>query len=911
MNFMKSILFGFFLTLGITMSVRAQTHQSKKNKWVPKEIVNQSSAYDFTFSPNGKLVVWIKRRPSSKTHKDVGDLYLTHLDVKENGHYKTVQLTRTEDSDHDPVFSQDGQTIYFLSSRDKGKDIWAMSIYGGSPHSVYKNDASISNLKRREPHSLTYVAKEGKSLYEMQTKKRHDNTIDIEDSSHFRPSRVFSINLSNDNVKRLTDNRYPVYEYAVSKDGNWLVTGHIMSAHYHADAKPKPTYYLWNLKNGSKTEILKNGYQTPGNFKFTDDNDGFYFTSVKSSDPQWDGAGTTELHYFSLSSMKPVKVNLDHPWGLDRNYFVSGDNILTLLANGATDKLALYQKHGDSWTKKMVKSPYPQHVHPQAMAEDSNKIIYDYSTASTMPQYRIGTFNASRHPSLAKGDTLISLNKNLKNKPIAKSEVFHWKGAKNQKVDGILYYPDNYKKGKKYPLIVSIHGGPSGNDMDSWHNNWAYAPNIYTQMGAFVLKPNYHGSSNHGLAFEESIKGHYYELEIPDIVKGINALVKKGMVDKDSLGIKGWSNGAILTIMSTIKHPHMFKAAAEGAGDVDWVSDYGPTSFGVQFDQSYFKGSPWENVNGKFYNPTYIKKSPLFYVEQMVTPTIIFQGGKDRKVTRDESWEYYRAIQQVGKAPVKFLWFPGEPHGPRELPHQLRKMRKELTWFKKYLWGDNTATNPAFKEKSPLGQLLKKEKAAQSNGYYGTMSHGKLIPEVVTSSLSGSEKIGRFEVTNQQFKAFDPNYSFNPVKANDPVTGISYDQAKAYVHWLSKLTHHSYRLPNSKEAEKFNKIAKKNGANQNTLNYWAGYKITKDEARQLRSKLDSVQSDLLMKVGSFDAENVDGARVYDLGGNAAEMYNDDGQKGVYGYSAMSFVDQDAAPITPANQFVGFRVIEDK
>jgi hypothetical protein len=427
-------------------------------------------------------------------------------------------------------------------------------------------------------------------------------------------------------------------------------------------------------------------------------------------------------------------------------------------------------------------------------------------------------------------------------------------------------------------------------------------------MGAFVLKPNYHGSSGHGLKFLESIKGHYYELEIPDIVNGVNALVNKGLVDEDSLGIKGWSNGAILTIMSTLKHPQMFKAAAEGAGVVNWTSDYGPTSFGVQFDQSYFKGAPWDNVNGKNYNPTYIKKSPLFDVEKLQTPTIIFQGGEDRKVTRDQSWEYYRAIQQVNKAPVKFLWFPGEPHGPRKLPHQLRKIREEISWFKKYLWENEEDANPAFKKDSPLGRLLKKEKAAKASPYFGIRYNGNLIPEVVSTDSSGI-KIGRFEVTNQQYKAFDSNYSFDATKANYPVPGISYQKAMAYIDWLNSLTNQSYRLPNSKEAQKFNKVAQKLGADENTLNRWAGYKITKDEALELQKKLNTLQGDLLLPVGSFKAEDINGAQIYDLGGNVAEMYTNNGQRGVYGYSAISFVDPYAAPEAPDKDFVGFRVVK--
>ena len=101
---------------------------------------------------------------------------------------------------------------------------------------------------------------------------------------------------------------------------------------------------------------------------------------------------------------------------------------------------------------------------------------------------------------------ITKLNEGLvKNRTFAKTEVIRWKGANDEEVEGLLYYPNNYEAGKKYPLITAIHGGPTGHDSDSWEDNWAYPTNLLTQRGAFVLRPNYHGSNNsHGLKWVES-----------------------------------------------------------------------------------------------------------------------------------------------------------------------------------------------------------------------------------------------------------------------------------------------------------------------------------------------------------------------------------------------------------------------
>ena len=151
-------------------------------------------------------------------------------------------------------------------------------------------------------------------------------------------------------------------------------------------------------------------------------------------------------------------------------------------------------------------------------------------------------------------------------------------------------------RGKKYPLITATHGGPSGADHDSWSESWAYSNNLLNQRGSFILKTNYHGSNSYGLKWVESICcGKYYELEIPDIEKGVDSLIAKGLVDPDRIGALGWSNGSILSIQLMIVDPDRYKAAAVGAGDVEWISDWANVDFGEAFDDYYFGKLPLQD----------------------------------------------------------------------------------------------------------------------------------------------------------------------------------------------------------------------------------------------------------------------------------------------------------------------------
>ena len=174
-----------------------------------------------------------------------------------------------------------------------------------------------------------------------------------------------------------------------------------------------------------------------------------------------------------------------------------------------------------------------------------------------------------------------------------------------------------------------------------------------------MLKVNYHGSSGYGLKWVESICcGKYYELEIPDIEKGVDYLIGRGLIDPDRIGALGWSNGSILSIQLMITNPSRYKAAAVGAGDVEWISDWANVDFGQAFDSYYFGKSPLEDPE------LYIRKSPIFQMDKVRTPTLIFFGGADRNVPTEEGWTHYRTLYTIGKVPVRFMLFPGRAARP-------------------------------------------------------------------------------------------------------------------------------------------------------------------------------------------------------------------------------------------------------
>jgi len=452
-----------------------------------------------------------------------------------------------------------------------------------------------------------------------------------------------------------------------------------------------------------------------------------------------------------------------------------------------------------------------------------------------------------------------------------------------------------------------------------------YPINLLTQRGAFILRPNYHGSNNYGLKWVESICcGKYYDLETPDINAGVDYLIAKGFVDPNKIATLGWSNGSILSISLITTYPDRYKVASVGAGDVEWISDWGNVVFGDSFDSYYFGKSPMEDPE------LYIRKSPFFKIDKVKAPVLIFHGTADNQVPPAQSWSFFRALQYYDKVPVKFVVFPGEPHGPRKLTHQMRKVEEEVAWFDKYFFKNAPAANEAVKKGSPLEDALHRKnikRGGSANHLYGTSGWRNDFdapcgaefappPEVVARDAI---QIGRFEVTRAQFHSYLHSACLDkgdklfptPGTENFPASGVTLDQAKQYVEWLSRVTGDGketpYRIPYEDEVKEL--YEHRDG--ENTLDYWASYAPNPEDATRLREEAKELggTAPLLKEVGSFHGQGKDDEEpIYDLGGNVAEwVLTRDGKGKVMGGSADCPADA-KSNCTPAPEYVGFRVV---
>lgn len=869
--------------------------------WTLDDILLAERAGSWTPSPDGDSAVWIRSTVATidDVEQRVGHLWLSRL----GGEGKPQQLTHTG-SVSQPRFSPDGGNIAFLSDRaappgtesidDKAKpQVWVLPLGGGEAYPITRLDRGVRSFAWTGDDSLVVLAQESPTAREtLVTKTRKDTSQVVDDEVNEPPVRLFRINLDGGS-KRLTRNTDWIGSMAVSPNGKYAVVNAEQSLRYQFDQRTPPQTRLVDLASGEESLLFADVERLlPFAVQWAPDSSGFYFLDNYTNHPVYDNATINRLYWFAVGAAAAEQIDLDWDWGVAYGYAPLPDGVMVLLADGVRYRPARYVRQGGSWKKAEMEGEHARNIDSWLATDDGGRVIYQSSAGNRPPQWFVADLEGHR---MIDARQFTKLNPGYEDKRKGKVEIVRWQGALDDEVNGVLHYPLDWVEGEPRPLILDIHGGPTGVDRDAWSQSWA-SPNIlWQQRGAFVFQVNYHGSGNHGLEWAESIAGHYYEYEIPDIESGVDLLIERGLVDPDMLGSTGWSNGGILTA-DLITKTRRYKAASIGAADVEWISDWANVDFGAAFDNYYFGTTPWEDPQ------TYIDKSPFFRLTEVTTPSIIHTGTEDRNVPPHQSWSLFRAMQYIGKAPVKLLLYPGEPHGLRKIVHQRRKAEEDLAFFDEHLFGTLEAKDPAIKDGSPLAALLRRAKAGREGHAFGVMRGGSLVPETVEF---GGMKVGRFEVTRAQWAAFDDGFEVEPGTENLPITGVSFERARAFVDWLAETTGEPFRLPTAEEAKK---LAKAGGTSGNTLDHWAGYSPNPEDASRLAEVIGKLAgtAPLLREVGSLSGKGDD--PVFDLDGNVAEWATaEDGSGKAVGASAERSSD-DRADTVAAPEYTGFRIV---
>lgn len=305
---------------------------------------------------------------------------------------------------------------------------------------------------------------------------------------------------------------------------------------------------------------------------------------------------------------------------------------------------------------------------------DTKRLLITYSDPKTPNTiYMVSSINDVAQRGAWK--QLTDANPQVRSFALGEETEITWRSSDGKMVGGVLTKPVGYVPGRRYPLVVSIHGGPAAADVLGFSNT----AQVYAGAGYAVLRPNYRGSTNYGEAHKTAIVGNYFQLGYDDIMTGVDHLIAQGIVDSTKMGVFGWSAGGhwsnwILT------HTNRFKAISSGAGTSNWISMYAQSD--VQRNRQHYLGDklPYDDFDA------YWNQSPLKYIKNAKTPTMIHVVKGDPRVPSPQSEELHMALKRLG-VPTELYVYPGESHGIPDPRNQLVKAVAEMAWMDYYVRG--------------------------------------------------------------------------------------------------------------------------------------------------------------------------------------------------------------------------------
>jgi dipeptidyl aminopeptidase/acylaminoacyl peptidase len=294
------------------------------------------------------------------------------------------------------------------------------------------------------------------------------------------------------------------------------------------------------------------------------------------------------------------------------------------------------------------------------------KVAYIKSSFSSPPEVYLGALGAPAQPVTHVNDAIQPL--------WGKSTSLSWT-SENLPVQGWLLYPAHYDPAKKYPLIVSVHGGPSSAVLPRWPD-LGYNSIAFSALDYFVLMPNPRGSYGEGEAFTQANRKDFGYGDLHDILAGVDSVTTKFPIDQQRIGITGWSYGGFM-VMFAVTQTQRFHAAVAGAGIANWQSYYGENSID-QWMIPFFGASVYDDPG------VYAKSSAIDFIHKVKTPTLVVVGDRDGECPAPQSFEFWHALR-AQHVPTQLVVYPDEGHHFNSPAHRRDVLQRALAWFEQYM----------------------------------------------------------------------------------------------------------------------------------------------------------------------------------------------------------------------------------
>ena len=653
------------------------------------EMIELPQLDEAQISPDGRFIAYTVRTPHWEENQFISQIWLVATD----GQSQTKQLTfAVKTSSHTPRWSPNSQWLAFISKRagDKSAQIYRLSPFGGEAERLTELETSIVDIAwSPDGNSIAYMAEEAESEADKERDKLYGDYY-IEDEDHDY-THLWLLSLQNGNKSRqLTKGKsYNVMEFEWSPNGRHLVF--CASATPDVSEQIEATVYVIDLESLLVTAVSGNGCHAPhwspdgSRIAFTrnDKPDNFYSNNElctvapDGGDLQCISTDFDEIIYLIV-------------WGPDGFYFEALQRTTEHMfrLDSTTGQVMRLTPDVESWAG--YSATFSADFQQMSLIAADNEHLEEI----VVIDLHDGRFTR-----------LTNFTQQVEEWSLARSEVISWQSSDGTLIEGVLTKPVNFDSNQKYPLLVIIHGGPTGVDqaiLFSIHNQRAYPLHLWVAKGAVILRPNYRGSIGYGEAFRGLNVRNLGLGDYADIISGVDALIAEDYIDPERVGVMGWSQGGYISAFITT-YSDRFKAVSVGAGISNWMTYYVNTDIHT-FTRQYLQSTPWDDGD------IYAQTSPMTYIKQAQTPTLIQHGRGDRRVPLPNAYELYQGLRDMG-VETRLVTYPGMPHGPNR-PRQNRQiMQDNYDWFNRFIFGEVMQA----KEKRPLYLALASEKQANQD----------------------------------------------------------------------------------------------------------------------------------------------------------------------------------------------------
>ncbi|WP_299493900.1 S9 family peptidase [uncultured Shewanella sp.] len=658
----------------------AQPNDPDESLFMPMDVFNLEYASDMTISDDGLMVYFVRNRMDINTDKQVKNIWSIHTQTKE-----LLPVTSGIHADFSPVLSPDQEKLAFISTRSGKPQIFIKWLKTGAI-------AMISHLNEVPSH-LTWSPNNRFIAFNMFVPKPTNRPVVITG----KPKGAV-----------WADEAVVIDELIYRQDGS----GYTRAGFEHI--------FKLAIHGGNAQQLTTGDYHHNGGVSWALDGKSMYFSAQRFDDLVL-APMRSEIYRLTLSSREITAITNRN--GPDKHPKVSPDGEY-LAYLGFDDKGMNYEnwqlyvrplkKEGKTavlakdldrnienikWDAKS-KGLYIQYddqgstsVAFQPLSGKRNLITNNIGNDYLGRPYSGGDFDAAHDGTLVftqsdpqvpaeigrikqgKHDVLTQLNKDaLSHKTLARLESFMVKSSFDDlPIQAWVLYPPNFDKRKKYPLILEIHGGPAA----AYGPHFSAEDQLYAAAGYVVLYMNPRGSTSYGTEFVQKIYNNYPGQDYDDLMSGVDALIAKGFIDDKRLFVTGGSGGGVLTAW-IIGHTKRFSAAVVAKPVINWFSFVLTADDYPFFAKYWFADKPWNDPEA------YMKRSPIRYVGQMETPTMLLTGEEDYRTPISESEQLYQALK-LKQVDTMMVRIPNASHSITARPSNLlTKVAYILWWFEQY-----------------------------------------------------------------------------------------------------------------------------------------------------------------------------------------------------------------------------------